>query len=741
MINDAKWIWADAAEEKNQYADFVCDVSASKDGSTAVLQICAESEYAVWLNGRFIGCGQYDDYPDNRHFDTYSFKMKSGQNRLLITAYHQGETSMQYYADKSGVCFALSFEDKVILSDENIMSAISRTYASGEMYKTTQQLGYGYKYSSLYEEYLGTDLKKSAAVNKAVKFSPRPLPKLNIGERCKAEIVAQGYFIRREKADVPAVQIQKDYLSYSAFEEMFSGSKTMTPAVSLKACRNDGVWIVVDLGKETCGFFQMELETTGTGTACIGYGEHVKDLRVRTKIDARNFADEYAVSPGRKVFTHYFRRIAGRYIQIHFYGITDLKIHYVGILPAEYPLKRAGTFWCSDNLHNKIYDVCTDTLKNCIHEHYEDCPWREQALYASDSRNQILCGYYAFGEFDAARESIRLLAHETDGKGFQRICAPTDLEIVIPSFTMLWFLEVKEYIEYSGDRDFLNEIRDKMENMIEKYCADGDFRYPTGEKYWHFYEWSDGYNGYDKYRELHNENDFSDGMYMVFLYIALTSTIKLAKDCGNRRFCEKYNPIAEKIKNTVNSEFWNEERGLYASYIYNGKKEHYGELMQIMAMYSGIAENKHEITDALYRKNVLLDSRITLSYSIYKYDVLMSFGGEYEQYVLDEIAEKWGRMLYDGATSFWETESGEADFDRAGSLCHGWSGIPVYIYFRYIMGISAEQISGRAEPKKCASEGFYRYKGSYTAKDTVYMIEKTGDNVLIERRNLNEKNK
>lgn len=49
-----------------------------------------------------------------------------------------------------------------------------------------------------------------------------------------------------------------------------------------------------------------------------------------------------------------------------------------------------------DKLLQKIYDVSVYTLKCCMHEHYEDCPWREQALYTMDSRNQMLCGYYAF---------------------------------------------------------------------------------------------------------------------------------------------------------------------------------------------------------------------------------------------------------------------------------------------------------------------------------------------------------
>jgi hypothetical protein len=41
-------------------------------------------------------------------------------------------------------------------------------------------------------------------------------------------------------------------------------------------------------------------------------------------------------------------------------------------------------------------------------------------------------------------------------------------------------------------------------------------------------------------------------------------------------------------------------------------------------------------------------------------------------------------MLKKGATSFWETIKGEADFDGAGSLCHGWSGLPIYYYDKLV---------------------------------------------------------
>lgn len=55
----------------------------------------------------------------------------------------------------------------------------------------------------------------------------------------------------------------------------------------------------------------------------------------------------------------------------------------------------------------------------------------------------------------------------------------------------------------------------------------------------------------------------------------------------------------------------------------------------------------------------------------------------YRDYVRQEIEAVWGKMLYAGATTFWETDGGASDFDNAGSLCHGWSAVPIYLYGKY----------------------------------------------------------
>ena len=46
-----------------------------------------------------------------------------------------------------------------------------------------------------------------------------------------------------------------------------------------------------------------------------------------------------------------------------------------------------------------------------------------------------------------------------------------------------------------------------------------------------------------------------------------------------------------------------------------------------------------------------------------------------------EIRKNYKKMLDYGSDTTWETIDGACAFDNAGSLCHGWTAIPIY-YFR-----------------------------------------------------------
>jgi hypothetical protein len=69
--------------------------------------------------------------------------------------------------------------------------------------------------------------------------------------------------------------------------------------------------------------------------------------------------------------------------------------------------------------------------------------------------------------------------------------------------------------------------------------------------------------------------------------------------------------------------------------------------------------------------------------NIWKYEALISVNAEgYKEFILNEIRNNYKKMLDAGSTTVWETLEGSAAFGNAGSLCHGWSAVPVYVFHK-----------------------------------------------------------
>jgi len=321
-----------------------------------------------------------------------------------------------------------------------------------------------------------------------------------------------------------------------------------------------------------------------------------------------------------------------------------------------------------------------------MHEHYEDCPWREQALYTMDSRNQMLCGYYAFGETRFPRASLALIAHSIRDDDLLELCSPAEVPITIPSFSAVFLVQLEEYLDYSGDADFVCEILPVCERIAGEFLRraenDKGLLKCYGERqYWNFYEWQSGLAG-TIFGTVSEEERTYDAPLNAFVSLALRS---LAKICGALRHNEKekyYRDAYIKLNKAINEVFFDESRGCYASFMKDGKLSHYSELTNSLIVCAGAVPDGRlvPVLETIAGCNLL---PVTLSHSIFKYDALMQKPEKYKQFVLDNIAELWGKMLYSGATSFWETIAGEADFGNAGSLCHAWSAVPIYIYFKY----------------------------------------------------------
>ncbi|MEK7413073.1 MAG: family 78 glycoside hydrolase catalytic domain [Planctomycetota bacterium] len=730
-ITSANWIWDTRVAGDHRYVCFRRDFRIASAG-TAVLEIAADSDFVVWLNGCEIGRGQFSDWPQQRTFTTIaaSAALHSGNNTLAVLVYHRGAEFSDHAAGQPGLIAALRCGDQVITTDAAWRCREHPAFRHGPMPRVSNQQGFTAEFDARRDVewrwgklrgrgWAAASVMAGATDGYWTSLEPRPVPSLLISPPMAIGFVAQGFFIRRREAASTALTIADDALVARRPWDVFAFAapdfannyQPGAPTHSDHCARPNaggldlaplpsgftGHYVIVDLGREESGLLHLRINAPAGTVLDIAHGEHLDDGRVRCAIDGRNFADRYICCAGLQEFTLPFRRLGARYLEVHIRAPRRgrMRLHYMGLVPTELPVTRTGDFACSDSLADRYHAIGVRTLQLCMHEHYEDTPWREQSLYAFDSRNQALCGYYAFGNYDFAAASFTLL-----GQGFRPdvgqlgLCAPARVlladgsPLTIPIFSLAWIMAVSEHWLHSGSSMLYDRFAETITAIIEGYCSRQDkqtglYRLPTGPGQWQFYDWEDGLSG-----TIGNDNPAGriDAPYNLFLHEALGNYAWMLGQAGRADDALVVQRRQAALGRAIDRLFWDKKNQVYATFLQRSKQHHVAELVQAQALTSGIgtAARRRALLDAFGRSGVV---PLTLSTRLYHLRGAMLTNPAGRRQVADNIAAAWGRMTLTGATSFWETPRGGDDFACAASLSHAWSALPVYYHQAWVLGV------------------------------------------------------
>ncbi len=671
------WIW-NKNKDKNTFLEFKCPFTYNK--GKIELRISADFKYAAYVGEKMVSCGQYADLPTYKSVnkaDITSF-VKKGENILRVVAWHIGEDFSICRTMPASVAFEIFVDGKVVAqSNKNTRCRKAKGYIGGN--RITPQLGMGFDYDFTANP---AEWENAEEVQTNFVEVQRPIKQIEVGELCIPKIVAQGVY-RYNGGDTSADKMQNAWFASKNFAEMTGKNRltedTLVNPISFNAKGGDGVYVIADMGRETCGHLGFTVTVDKPCKMLVGWGEHLTDLRIRTKIGVRNFAFAVSLQAGENVLDDYLLRFGCRYLCLFVENesvtVSRLGIREVGY-PFNFPKKDFG-----DRLLNAIYETGRRTLYLSAHEHYEDCPWREQALYGMDSRNQMLFGYGAFGEYDYPRANLMLIAKSLQENGLIPLTAPAEMPITIISFTAYWLIAIGENAEVDYNEPFVKEIlpyAEKALNALLKGENENGLSVWTGIDGWNFHEWSEGLDGGEIFREKEIEQEGDAGL-TALTSIAAKKIAYLFEKTGNPKKTKYYYEKAERLANALEN-YYDEEKGLYASYIKDGVKRGYHEYTQSVVLCSGGVPEKRIKGLCTALKSPLEYKLVPATFSALqlKYKALIEYGGDME-YCLKDIEEKFGSMLFNGATSYWETALGEADFDDAGSLCHGWSAVCCWV--------------------------------------------------------------
>lgn len=731
MPEGGSWIFpALPADAVNQYVDFRHVFSAPDGCRQATLKISADTDFEVWLNGQWIGRGQYSNYPDRKTYECFELggAIESGKNMLALTVYYNGRDSSVYCRGAAGLVFEVR-QGECLLAGSGTSTEwrVNPCYHSGPIAIVSHQLAYTFGYDARnsavplaaevpsvgWRAIVSGELQIPAA---RMVLSPRPVARLIDGGLTDSRLHACGVFRRDLRGGVefpdgchladgtvesPAQHMQRDHLRALPTRSLLhvpGGLRLcdrpdgLAPDAAL--CEGySGVYVVLDLGQEEVGLLTLDIEAPDGTVVDIGYGEHLDDLRVRSQIGGRNFASRLVCREGRQLFVHPFLRWAGRYLQLQIQS-ARFTLYRCDLARCLYLVPPGGVLALRRERPQRILDTCRRTLMLCMHDHYEDTPWREQALYANDARTQALCGYYAFGETRFPSASFSLLGQGLRTDGFLALTAPAKPPLTIPSFSLVWMLAVRDHYLFSGNPDLARTWLPQILSMLQAFLAErsqGLCPLRQADGIWHFYDWADGLSGY-------RPEDFSGGLiadapFNCFLILALDAAREMVEWLAARsELCPVADGAGEwltaaitSLREHVAAAFWDPQEGAFVT---TREKRQLSELVQGLAVLAGVGDEgiREQVLERMVRPDAGW-TRASLSQSLYVFEALMSQKKRYGAHVVERIESVWGPMLDAGATTFWETEKGASDFHDAGSLCHGWSAVPLYIYFAEVLGV------------------------------------------------------
>lgn len=638
-----KWIWlADYCGKINTYAVFRRGLHSTTKNGKWLIRISACGNYALNVNGKPIAFGQYTDWPDEKTYTEtdISDAIREGANEIEIEAWFSSNRFSSHYDGEPGLWAEITLDGKTVdATSKDWTSSPDRRYAFGPRTILFVSHNYTFEFDAN---------RQPGPFSTSVELEGRPTP-------------------------VPRPIPPPPDLGFTQGMPISTGDD----------------FIVYDLGEERTGLLEFELESMGGERIEIVHGEYLTNGRLRdftvtdTPNNPRSVVDTYLCKPGSQTFTYRLRRFGCRYLEFRSPSIHSLAIRRVGLRCVEHPDFKETQFRCSDGLFESMHSISCRTLRCCHHEKFENCPWREQSICEYDARNQMLFNYTTWGHYDKAAAMIRLFAKSETPSGYLTAIAPSASNTVIPMFTFVWMTSIAEYSLYSGDETLFAELAPQIIRMLGKILSYRDGNLYTIPEVGGYWMWN-----YFEPETLEYCDAKTTSFYNLYLREALLALEPLFRSHGYPEEAESYGRAAADIAAFAPNLFWDESAGAYGI-----SRQTDGDIGEILGHVQALFLSQDLVPEAKVRR--VIDSirsgrakPVAISSLVYLVKAFLGKGTADDlEWLHAYIKRVYSKQIDSGATTWWETANGTGYAGGSGSLCHGWSAMPLWYEVSVILGV------------------------------------------------------
>lgn len=633
------------------------------------VEVTGRSQFKLYVNGESILFGPCRGAKEIAYYDTLDIApyLKPGENRILMQVFSYPEAPAMFdqvnqgpnycYGDNGGP--AVSLEGRIGDKDPDNQSNWRVWLDEGQGFNAYETFLLGANEAvdggkalsnpllqAVWEE---SRLLKAAAVQpmtydpfgcrRGKVFQPRPIPLLYRRERT---------FPDWQKRTIPAHR-----------KESF----------------------VLDAGELTTAYFRIGFTGGKGGRVQMMYAESYfqKDQNGKpykaVRDDARGFMngvyDEYIVG-GDTVYEP-FRFRTFRFVQVTVEtGDEPLTILPQPYVETAYPLVNSKKPVFTDPKKEKLYDVAFHTLQLCAHDTYEDCPYYEQLMYACDTRLEMLFTYAATDDVELPRQAIRLFGGSLQNNGLTQSRFPSREDQIIPMFALHFVLMLEDYVNHTGDVDFIRTYIPTAERIVEtflgKRCESGLIA-PQG--YWDYFDWTEAWAAKNIANTPTAVADGESALQNLFFVYAVQSLCRLLPKFHRADLAGHYQSECKTILKIVGESCFDPSRGLYKEGPRTGE---YSQHTQIYAVLTGLAEGERakDMMGKVLEDKSLIPCSFMQKFYLFR---ALEKAGMYDR--TEALWQTWQDFIDLHCTTFPETP-----FDPR-SDCHAWSALPLYEFAKH----------------------------------------------------------
>lgn len=346
-----------------------------------------------------------------------------------------------------------------------------------------------------------------------------------------------------------------------------------------------------------------------------------------------------------------------------------------------YPLNVQTKADASDERFKKIWEISERTLRCCMHETYEDCPFYEQLQYAMDTRAQILYTYAISADDRLARKCMEDFRRSQRYDGLLNCAAPRYDASVIPGFSIYYILMLYDHMMYFGDKELLENHMPTVEGILQFFHRNRNSKGYVEKigglngkaRFWSFIDWAVEWENTTGIPPAVLKGPVT--MESLLYILGLQKAAKIAEYLDRKEQSALLMQRAEQVQEAVRT-FCTGKDGM----LQDGPGiEEYSQHTQVFAVLTDTVageQAKENLRKTILYKEKYSQCSVAMVYYLFR---ALEKTGMYE--LTESYWNIWQRMIDKYTTTCVEDEVQER------SECHAWGALILYELPSVILGI------------------------------------------------------